>query len=69
MLFDGINNFSYFHCILLTNYSQVRNNLFIKLPDWFKIEAPISDYNPDWAIITDKHNLQKQRGPRKIFLV
>lgn len=25
--------------------------LFVKLPDWFKIETPIGSYNPDWAIL------------------
>lgn len=25
--------------------------LFVKLPKWFKIETPISTYNPDWAIV------------------
>jgi type III restriction enzyme len=25
--------------------------LFIKLPDWFKIDTPIGGYNPDWAIV------------------
>jgi type III restriction enzyme len=25
--------------------------LFVKLPDWFKIETPIGTYNPDWAIV------------------
>ncbi len=28
--------------------------LFVKLPQWFKIETPIGTYNPDWAIV--KHN-------------
>jgi type III restriction enzyme len=28
--------------------------LFVKLPDWFKIETPLGSYNPDWAIV--KHN-------------
>ena len=28
--------------------------LFVKLPWWFKIETPIGDYNPDWAIV--KHD-------------
>ena len=28
--------------------------LFVKLPDWFKIETPLGTYNPDWAII--KHD-------------
>jgi type III restriction enzyme len=28
--------------------------LFVKLPDWFKVETPLGTYNPDWAII--KHD-------------
>lgn len=27
--------------------------LYIKLPDWFKVETPIGRYNPDWAIVMD----------------
>lgn len=27
--------------------------LFVKLPDWFKIETPLGTYNPDWAILKD----------------
>ena len=25
--------------------------LYIKLPEWFKINTPIGNYNPDWAIM------------------
>lgn len=28
--------------------------LFIKLPKWFKVETPLGEYNPDWAIV--KHS-------------
>ena len=28
--------------------------LFVKLPNWFKVETPIGTYNPDWAIL--KHD-------------
>ena len=28
--------------------------LFVKLPPWFKIETPIGEYNPDWAVL--KHD-------------
>jgi type III restriction enzyme len=35
--------------------------LFMKLPDWFKVETPLGDYNPDWAIL--KH------GSDTIYLV
>jgi type III restriction enzyme len=28
--------------------------LFVKLPNWFKVETPVGEYNPDWAIV--KHD-------------
>lgn len=28
--------------------------LFMKLPDWFKVDTPLGTYNPDWAIL--KHD-------------
>ncbi len=30
--------------------------LFVKLPDWFKVDTPVGTYNPDWAIL--KHDGQ-----------
>jgi type III restriction enzyme len=30
--------------------------LFAKLPIWFKVETPIGDYNPDWAVVWQKDN-------------
>lgn len=30
--------------------------LFVKLPNWFRVETPVGEYNPDWAII--KHDGQ-----------
>ncbi|MCL4821014.1 MAG: DEAD/DEAH box helicase family protein [Vicinamibacteria bacterium] len=30
--------------------------LFVKLPSWFRIETPVGQYNPDWAIL--KHDGQ-----------
>ena len=35
--------------------------LFVKLPDWFKVETPVGTYNPDWAIV--KH------GDQTLYLV
>ena len=26
---------------------------FIKLPNWFKVQTPVGDYNPDWAILKE----------------
>jgi type III restriction enzyme len=28
--------------------------LFVKLPAWFKVDTPVGEYNPDWAIV--KHD-------------
>lgn len=25
--------------------------LFVKLPGWFRVETPVGEYNPDWAIV------------------
>jgi type III restriction enzyme len=35
--------------------------LFVKLPDWFKVETPVGTYNPDWAIV--------KREDQTIYLV
>lgn len=35
--------------------------LFVKLPSWFRVETPVGEYNPDWAIV--KH------GDETIYLV
>ena len=32
--------------------------MFFKIPDNFKIETPISAYNPDWAIVFDSKNIK-----------
>ena len=36
----------------LDNNNNVK--LFVKLPDWFKINTPIGPYNPDWAFVTER---------------
>jgi type III restriction enzyme len=33
--------------------------LFVKLPDWFKIDTPLGNYNPDWAILYNKNGIEK----------
>lgn len=33
--------------------------MYIKLPDWFKIETPLGTYNPDWAVLIEKDNTEK----------
>lgn len=34
-------------------------SFFIKLPNWFKVQTPLGPYNPDWAIVTSKDDIQK----------
>ncbi len=33
--------------------------LYVKLPDWFKINTPIGSYNPDWAVLME--NQEEER--------
>lgn len=33
--------------------------LFAKLPNWFKIQTPIGNYNPDWAVLIEKNSSEK----------
>lgn len=42
--------------------------LFIKLPDWFKIQTPIGGYNPDWAVVVEAND-QHGHLKEKLYLV
>ena len=47
--------------------------MFFKIPDRFKIETPIGNYNPDWAVLWEKNGEEKlyfiieTKGTRNIF--
>ncbi|KKR68331.1 MAG: Type III restriction enzyme [Microgenomates group bacterium GW2011_GWA2_40_6] len=43
--------------------------LFLKLPAWFKIPTPIGDYNPDWAIVTIKRDLEGKETEKLYFVI
>jgi len=30
--------------------------MFVKLPDWFKIQTPLGHYNPDWAVLINEND-------------
>ena len=49
--------------------SDERIKLFIKLPNWFKIETPVGGYNPDWAIVTAKRDLQGNEEKERVYFV
>ena len=37
---------------------------YVKLPGWFKINTPLGDYNPDWAIV-----IVEEEGQSKLYFV
>jgi len=38
------------------NSSDEQIKLYLKMPDWFKIDTPVGTYNPDWGIISEKRD-------------
>ena len=41
--------------------------LYFRLPDWFLVNTPIGQYNPDWAIVMD--NPEDKQGEPILYLV
>ncbi|HBH3650737.1 TPA: DEAD/DEAH box helicase family protein [Clostridioides difficile] len=39
--------------------SDPRVKIYIKLPNWFKIDTPLGNYNPDWAVVMEKRGIEK----------
>lgn len=33
--------------------------MYVKLPDWFKVDTPLGGYNPDWAVLIEKDGTEK----------
>lgn len=46
-----------------------RIKLFIKMPNWYKIETPVGGYNPDWAIVTVKRDLKGNESEKVYFII
>jgi type III restriction enzyme len=46
-----------------------RIKLFIKMPGWFKVATPVGNYNPDWAIVTVRKDLQGKESKEKFYFV
>jgi hypothetical protein len=46
---------------------QLENNrdvkVYAKLPGWFKVPTPLGSYNPDWAVLIERH------GEERLYLV
>lgn len=49
--------------------SDERVKLFIKLPNWFRVETPLGGYTPDWAIVTAKRDLGGREGVERLYFV
>lgn len=41
---------------------------YIKLPPWFKVQTPIGNYNPDWALVMEETDEFGEKGER-VYLV
>jgi type III restriction enzyme len=43
--------------VSFANFLEQRDDvpLFLKLPHWFKIDTPLGNYNPDWALVRREH--------------
>ncbi len=33
--------------------------VYAKLPGWFTVPTPLGSYNPDWAVLVEKHGLER----------
>jgi len=42
---------------------------FVKLPRWYKIDTPIGSYNPDFALVLEKKDLEKGGETKYYFVV
>ena len=42
---------------------------FVKLPKWYKIETPIGTYNPDFALVMEKKDLEKGGETKYYFVI
>jgi len=52
----------------LDKMDQVR--LYVKLPNWFKVQTPLGEYNPDWAIVWEpRDSTGEPTADRKLYLV
>ncbi len=50
----------------LENRDDVK--FYVKLPNWFKVQTPIGNYNPDWAVVMEEVDQFGDKGER-LYLV
>jgi type III restriction enzyme len=42
--------------------------IYLKMPDWYKIDTPVGTYNPDWAIVTERKDTQGRHEKTLYFV-
>lgn len=53
--------------IELDNQNKVK--LFLKLPEWYLIDTPIGKYNPDFALVIERKDLEEDKQSKYYFVV
>lgn len=43
--------------------------LYLKLPRWFKVDTPVGEYNPDWALVLEDRDEYGEPTGTKLYLV
>lgn len=43
--------------------------LYVKLPNWFRVDTPVGEYNPDWAIIMRQTDAHAEMNSEQLYLV
>jgi type III restriction enzyme len=52
----------------LDGMDQVK--FYVKLPKWFKVQTPVGEYNPDWAIVWEpRDSTGEPTAERRLYLV
>jgi len=68
-IYDGIIWDSDVEKTFAKKLNDMKNvKLFIKLPNWFVIDTPIGNYNPDWAVVMDDVDLRGKTRQRLYFV-
>jgi type III restriction enzyme len=62
--YDSDNEITYFR----DQIAKPDTKLIVKLPKWFKVNTPLGNYNPDWAIVK-KNTANNSDYPDDIYLI
>ncbi|HLQ98545.1 MAG TPA: type III restriction endonuclease subunit R, partial [Candidatus Dormibacteraeota bacterium] len=60
----SVYNYIQYDSMIEKQFAEKLNNdedvkLFVKLPSAFKIDTPLGNYNPDWAVLIEKDDVEK----------